>query len=203
MNDEEAIQAPHARGWLRDYAAPAALAFVALGVTVMLLLTLGDRRDAPVTTSDAPRHVAAKAMRSAAPAQAVDLCHGNTAARIVIVSLSVQSMSMCEHGTQVANSPVTTGRVAYGAGTPLGTWRIDSRETNRYLNGPNYRVFVHYWLPFFRDFGFHDSSWQRFPYGDRTLYKKHGSLGCVHVPESAMVKLYDWVHVGTMVSIIR
>ncbi|MEE3850909.1 L,D-transpeptidase [Gordonia sp. LSe1-13] len=129
-------------------------------------------------------------------------CDGNADPRLVKVSLGEQSLALCEYDTPVGYSPVTTGRVGLGDGTPLGTWHINSRETDRHLSGSDYRVFVNYWLPFFGDYGFHDSSWQKFAYGDTARYQTQGSRGCIHVPRPAMDELYRWVDVGTTVTIL-
>jgi lipoprotein-anchoring transpeptidase ErfK/SrfK len=60
---------------------------------------------------------------------------------------------------------------------------------------------VKYWIPFDGPlFGFHDSSWQDFPYGsDR--YRTAGSHGCVHMPLAAIRYLYNWADIGTPVRI--
>lgn len=34
------------------------------------------------------------------------------------------------------------------------------KQRNRYLVGPGYRDYVHYWVPFNGDFGLHGPSWQ-------------------------------------------
>jgi lipoprotein-anchoring transpeptidase ErfK/SrfK len=60
---------------------------------------------------------------------------------------------------------------------------------------------VKYWIPFQGPlFGFHDSPWQRFPYGGPE-YRTQGSHGCIHVPLSAIRFLYRWASVGTPVRI--
>ena len=51
-------------------------------------------------------------------------------------------------------------------------------------------------------FGFHDSSWQHFPYGS-AKYRTHGSHGCVHMPLHAIAFLYRWGDTGTPVRIKR
>ena len=58
-----------------------------------------------------------------------------------------------------------------------------------------------YWIPFDAPlFGFHDSSWQKFPYGS-PKYKTDGSHGCVHMPVKAIAFLYRWVARPTAVHI--
>jgi lipoprotein-anchoring transpeptidase ErfK/SrfK len=127
-------------------------------------------------------------------------CTSNSQPKWVVVSIEAQRVWMCQVETQVYSTLVTTGAVNVGNGTPLGTWQIQSRETDRYLVGPGYRDFVKYWMPFNGDFGFHDASWQTMAYG-APGYRDNGSHGCVHLPLSAMRWLYDWAPVGTSVTI--
>ncbi|GAB2646667.1 hypothetical protein GCM10027169_13770 [Gordonia jinhuaensis] len=182
-------------GAITDYALPVIglLAVIALSVGVIVRLNVHD---------PAPRAAAETAVpASAPPTPAPDPCRDNTLPRRVVVSVGSQHMWLCQAANVYADSPVTTGSVDLGDGTPLGTWQIQSRETDRYLWGPDYRVFVHYWLPYFEDIGFHDSSWQKFPYGDLNMYKRFGSHGCVHVPAEMMSGLYTWALEGTTVTV--
>ena len=58
-----------------------------------------------------------------------------------------------------------------------------------------------YWIPFDAPlFGFHDSSWQTFPYGSQQ-YRTDGSHGCVHMPLADIAFLYEWANVGATVVI--
>ena len=107
---------------------------------------------------------------------------------------------MCAGNSQVATTPVTTGEVDNGDATPLGTWHVQDRQTNRYLTGPGYSDYVKYWVPFNGDFGFHDASWQNFPFGS-ALYTTQGSHGCVHLPTPTMQWFYSWITVGALVTI--
>uniref|UniRef100_UPI003D939DDA L,D-transpeptidase n=1 Tax=Gordonia sp. B7-2 TaxID=3420932 RepID=UPI003D939DDA len=161
----------------KEHAWSLVLVVAASVVTVLVVAQLGntDRGSADARPLPVDRIVASP---TAPPTPAID-CLGNRAARMVKVSLGEQMMAMCARERVVATSLVTTGSVALRHGTPLGSWRINSRETDRHLSGPDYRVFVHYWLPFFRDYGFHDSSWQKFPYGDQVQYRTRGSRGCI------------------------
>jgi hypothetical protein len=194
---------------IRDYAWSFMLGLAVLAVTVLLgTQMVGKGPDAPRADSDMSPGSASSVPPSdsettASPKlfTASNACQGNTTPQLVKVSVDEQHMWLCRFGEIVTQSPVTTGSVDRGEGTPLGTWQIESRETDRYLTGTDYRVFVSYWLPFFEDFGFHDSPWQTFDYGDQALYKTVGSRGCVHVPHAAMATLYSWAQVGTTVTI--
>jgi len=49
---------------------------------------------------------------------------------------------------------------------------------------------VKYWIPYDGVYGFHDSSWQTFPYGSQQ-YRTDGSHGCVHFPLTVMSWIYQ------------
>jgi lipoprotein-anchoring transpeptidase ErfK/SrfK len=86
--------------------------------------------------------------------------------------------------------------------TPTGTFRIQGRNRDSVLTLNTGRTYqVKYWIPFQAPlFGFHDSSWQRFPYGS-PKYLTDGSHGCVHMPLAAIRFLYNWAAIGTTVHI--
>lgn len=127
-------------------------------------------------------------------------CTANPVRQLVLVSITLQRVWMCQQTTQVYSTLVTTGAINVGDGTPLGTWAIQAKQTDRYLVGPGYRDFVHYWMPFNGDFGFHDAPWQTMAYG-APGYRDNGSHGCVHLPADAMTWLYQWAPVGTTVTV--
>lgn len=130
-------------------------------------------------------------------------CAANTAAQLVLVSVTSQRVWLCEHSRQVYEAPVTTGAVdlPYDA-TPTGTFAVQSKQTDRtltLLSGAQYQV--KYWIPFDAPlFGFHDASWQDIPFGSQR-YRTQGSHGCVHLPLAAMAFLYKWVDLGTTVTV--
>jgi lipoprotein-anchoring transpeptidase ErfK/SrfK len=129
-------------------------------------------------------------------------CRGNTDRTLVVVSISLQHVWMCQGRSQVDSSAATTGAVNRENVTPTGSWRVQAKQTNRYLVGPGYRDFVHYWIPFDGDFGFHDASWQTMPFGAQG-YRTRGSNGCVHLPMPVMSWLYRWVRVGQTVVAVQ
>ncbi len=145
---------------------------------------------------------AAAAKKQAAPSPSGS-CAGNPAGRkLVLISISRQHLWGCNGSSQVYETAVTTGAYLAGHATPTGTWHIYSKSRNLYLTGPGYKYFVNYWMPFYADYGFHDSSWQTFAYGS-PQYASDGSHGCVHLPASAAAWMYDWAPVGTTVTITR
>jgi lipoprotein-anchoring transpeptidase ErfK/SrfK len=133
----------------------------------------------------------------------VTSCASNAYRQILIVSISRQHLWACEGAKQVASTAVTTGRVVDHDQTPLGSWRVQAKERNRYLVGPGYRDYVQYWVPFNGDFGLHDASWQTMPFGSKD-WRTQGSHGCVHVPTATMAWLYRWATVSdTVVTVER
>lgn len=129
-------------------------------------------------------------------------CAHNRATQKVIVSIKAQHLWMCAGHRLVRQSAVTTGMVGQWTNTPTGNYMIQgrNRDTTLTLNtGATYAV--KYWIPFDAPlFGFHDSSWQHFPYGS-PKYKTQGSHGCVHMPVRAIAFLYRWAGRPTAVHI--
>ena len=129
-------------------------------------------------------------------------CAANHAVQAVLVSLRVQHLWLCARLRQVYDTPITSGMAGPNTATPTGQYAIQGlvRDTTLSLNtGVTYPV--KYWIPFDAPlFGFHDSSWQDFPYGS-PRYRTSGSHGCIHMPLRAIAFLYRWAHIGTAVDI--
>jgi len=133
-------------------------------------------------------------------AEPPSVCNTNKQGQLVIVSITQQHMWACQGPEQVYDTPVTTGAYLNGDYTPTGTWHIFAKERDVNLIGPTWDDFVQYWMPFYSDYGFHDASWQTFPFGGPE-YPQQGSHGCVHLPLSAMAWLFNWASIGTTVTI--
>lgn len=123
------------------------------------------------------------------------------------VSISQQYLWACTGPVLLLGTSVTTGASALRNvhdATPTGTWRIYNKVRNTVLAGRDangsWYDHVKYWMPFWLGYGFHDASWQTFPYGS-SLYKTKGSHGCVHVPLSALATIFNWAPIGTLVTI--
>jgi lipoprotein-anchoring transpeptidase ErfK/SrfK len=128
-------------------------------------------------------------------------CRTNADAQRVIVSIAQQHAWMCTGPKQVKDSVVTSGATATGDGTPLGTWHIQAKQTDRMLtvlSGDSFHV--DYWMPYDDVYGFHDAAWQKFPFGS-AQYRTEGSHGCVHFPHAVMAWLYGWADIGATVTI--
>lgn len=115
----------------------------------------------------------------------------------IIVSISKQKLTYYEYGEAVLTSNVVTG---INGKTPIGTFKVRDKERDVILKGADYESFVSYWIAFKgNSFGFHDASW-RSSFGG-TVYKNHGSHGCVNMPYSKVKQLYNMVSIGTPVYI--
>lgn len=128
-------------------------------------------------------------------------CRGGLPGKRVVVDLSSQFARLCEGGTQVLTTPITSGATDLGDGTPTGTWRVRSKQRDTHLYPAAGGVYyVHFWIPYDGAYGMHDSPWQHFPYGS-SRYRTDGSHGCVHFPYAAIAWMYRWIRVGTLVRI--
>jgi lipoprotein-anchoring transpeptidase ErfK/SrfK len=155
----------------------------------------GKAKHLPVARRSAVQveHAARADARVARAPEPKNFCAHNSAAQKVIVSIRKQHAWMCAGHRDVYSAAVTTGMVGQWTHTPTGHYMIQGRNTNTVLTlntGATYDV--KYWIPFDAPlFGFHDASWQRFPFGS-SKYKTDGSHGCVHMPLKAMKFLYNW-----------
>lgn len=135
-------------------------------------------------------------------------CEDNHESKLLLVSISKQHMWACAGMSLEKESAVTTGITVNPSGvddnTPVGTWKIYSKQTNLHLRGRDANGSwddpVQYWMPFNDQVGFHDASWQTFPYGSEE-YHINGSHGCVHLPIEMMSWVYEWAPVGTTVTV--
>ena len=125
----------------------------------------------------------------------------------IYVSVSQQTLWACTGPTLFTTTAVTTGASALTNvhdATPIGTWRIFNKVRNTVLTGRDangsWRDPVAYWMPFYGAYGFHDASWQTFPFGS-SLYTTQGSHGCVHVPVDTLGSIFNWAPIGTLVTV--
>jgi lipoprotein-anchoring transpeptidase ErfK/SrfK len=110
-----------------------------------------------------------------------------------------QTMYYYVDGELILSTPVVTGNVSTSHATPSMISPIVSKERDRYLIGPDYCSFVHYWMHIRNGIGIHDAMWRSEFGGD--IYKWGGSHGCINTPDDAMAELYENVSVGTIVVI--
>jgi hypothetical protein len=164
---------------------------------------VGSVRSGAVAVKPADATSAAAAKPKAKPTSTPNPCAGNTHSQFVLVSIAAQHLWTCSGAHQVYDTPVTTGASALPDDrTPTGQFEIEGLNTHSTLTpdtGEQYQV--KYWIPFQAPlYGFHDSSWQTFPYGSKA-YRTQGSHGCVHLPLAAIRFLYNWVDIGAAVTI--
>lgn len=118
----------------------------------------------------------------------------------IVININEQVLKYVRRGKVVLSTDIVSGNVAKGWSTPKGTYRVVSKMTNVTMTGEDYVDTAKMWLGFIgNSYGIHDSSWRRYFGG--TIYKNGGSHGCVNVPYSKMVTLYNTVGYGTKVVI--
>ena len=131
--------------------------------------------------------------------------------KALTISLSEQVIRAYEHGKQVFSSYVTTGRP--GLETDPGSFKVYWKVTPWTMHSPWPKGSA-YWYPdskvqmvmwFNGGDGIHDASW-RSRYGPGTNGPHYdptgedtGTHGCVNVPYSNMVWLWNWTPTGTPV----
>lgn len=124
----------------------------------------------------------------------------------VYVSIADQHLWECSGQNLVMDADISTGAVGLDPdyATPTGTFAIAGMVRDTELVGHDshgsWDDSVAYWMPFDDEVGFHDASWQTFPFGS-SEYLQSGSHGCVHMPLDAIAHLYDDVSIGTPVTI--
>ncbi len=115
----------------------------------------------------------------------------------VDVNLTNQQLIYVVNGSPALISDIVTGNTSRGRSTPVGTYSIYAKATNRTLKGQGYSAFVKYWMPFYGGYGLHDANW-RGSFGG-SIYKTNGSHGCVNMPSAMAEALFNTVNVGTPV----
>ena len=123
----------------------------------------------------------------------------------VEISIDKQMMWCYQDHKCVVETPVVTGNVTKGNGTPKGSvWAMDSHKspaTLGTLDTMGYSSKVTYWMSFTGNVGIHDSSWRGTDpsgYGG-DIYKTNGSHGCINTPIGAAEQIFNIVNVGTPV----
>lgn len=112
----------------------------------------------------------------------------------VEVSVDNQYVWCYQDGKLITETPVVTGDVATVCDTPKGAFRVSYKTTDTYLQGATWYDHVDYWIPYFGNYGIHDSDWRDEYGGD--IYLTSGSHGCVNTPLEPMSIIYDCAFVG-------
>ena len=112
--------------------------------------------------------------------------------------LTTQNLYYYVGGQAVVATPIVTGNISRGHGTPTGVFSVRNKQTSTYLIGKDYRSYVNYWCPIIgNSIGIHDATW-RGSFGGN-IYKTNGSHGCINLPLAAMTQLFPILNVGTPV----
>ena len=141
----------------------------------------------------------------------VNICNGNTISQNIVVSIGQRHLWACAKNEQVYDTAVITGYTGIaGDVTPVGTYEIYSKQTDRYLSGTDgvttWHDYVYYWMPFldnkYGTYGLHDATWRASTdFGNISPSSSLASHGCVEMPLAAAAWLFDWAAIGTTVTI--
>lgn len=122
------------------------------------------------------------------------------------INISHQVMWVFKGGELLVQTPVVTGSQADGWDTPVGTYSVIDKETDKVLNGSSvgfdYEVPVNYWMRLTNSgIGIHDIDWLNSgnAWDSRQVYELQGSHGCINVPNDVMATVYNNIPVGTPV----
>ncbi|MHB1525809.1 MAG: L,D-transpeptidase [Candidatus Dormibacteria bacterium] len=127
--------------------------------------------------------------------------------KVIVISLSAQSLTAYDNGQVVLTTPITTGMP--GLRTPTGIFSIHWKQTpylfispwpqgSRYYYPPSWTTWVMNFLT--GGYFIHNAPWEpASAYGPGSENGPDASHGCVHVPYSAMQFLFGWTPDGTRV----
>lgn len=94
----------------------------------------------------------------------------------VEVNLTKQCLWVYNNYECVMYTPIVTGSLGSGWGTPNGAFDVVYKDIGAQLMGLD----VTYWMPFHGNYGLHDAPWRRVYDEDEYLF--NGSHGCVNIP---------------------
>ena len=114
------------------------------------------------------------------------------------IDLSAQHLYFIKDGSVIMESPLVSGNMSRGWGTPGGVFGLTYKTRNAVLRGADYATPVSYWMPFNGGVGIHDLASRGNNFGG-DIYKTNGSHGCINTPLEAAKTIYETVSVGTPV----
>ena len=115
----------------------------------------------------------------------------------VEIDYTNQHLWYYENGKRILDTPIVSGNISRGNGSPDGVFKIAYKQKDATLVGENYASSVDYFMPFAYNVGIHDARW-RSTFG-KEIYKTSGSHGCINLPPKKAAKLYELLAVGTPV----
>lgn len=122
---------------------------------------------------------------------------GDIGSTYIEVDMTNQMMYYYKDSQLMLSTPVVTGNISRGNGTPARVCYVYYKQRNRTLIGADYRTPVSYWMAVYGNIGIHDATW-RGKFGGN-IYKTNGSHGCINTPMKAVSQLYEMVEEGTPV----
>ncbi len=184
--------------------------FIILGVTLVVNFASRFTTPKPSSTTPVISTIAPAGAHVATPAVVANIC-ASTLTKHVLVSVGQRHLYACAGGKSVYDSPIVTG-ISYLAAdiTPIGTYSIYAKQTDTDLTGSDttgaWNDHVNYWLPFLQNqygtYGFHDATWRNpKDFGKVDPNSANASHGCVELPLAASKWLYNWVEIGTQITI--
>lgn len=117
------------------------------------------------------------------------------------VDLTNQVMYFIKDGVKDSTFDIVSGKPSTGKATPEMIAYVYKKVPGKYLRGEDYCSYVNYWMPFHKNIGFHDASWQKKFGGDR--YLSHGSHGCINMRDEDAAYLYNLIEVGIPVIVYK
>ncbi|MGD0284255.1 MAG: L,D-transpeptidase [Candidatus Saccharimonadales bacterium] len=140
-----------------------------------------------------------------------NVCSDNVINQNIVVSIGQRHLWACNKNEQVFNTAVITGYTGIPSDvTPVGTYEIYAKQTDRYLSGTDgvssWNDYVYYWMPFLNNeygtYGLHDATWRTSAdFGNISPSSSQASHGCVELPLTAAAWLFNWASIGTTVTI--
>jgi len=115
----------------------------------------------------------------------------------VEIDLQKQQLYLFKNDSLIFQSDLVSGNESAGMSTTKGAFFVKYKETNACLEGPGYKTYVTYWMPFINGIGMHDASWRR-SFG-KEIYKTSGSHGCINLPRASAQYIFQNVSPGTIV----
>ncbi len=116
------------------------------------------------------------------------------------VDIDNQQLTYFKNGELILNTDIVTGALYNGHMTPTGLYDTHHKQTEIWLVGEDYTVFVHYWIGVIGEMiGLHDAEWRENFGGEN--YSHNGSHGCINMPVDAIASIFDIVDDGTPVII--
>ena len=116
------------------------------------------------------------------------------------VDLENQHVTYILDGNVAFETDCVSGDVSKNRETPTGVYAIYAHVPGQYLEGPTWKNWVDYWMPFSPGgCGLHDATWRK-KFGGQ-IYKTNGSHGCVNLSHDAAKELFNMVDIGTVVNV--